>query len=205
MDGKEILAIVIILFLASVLYVNNGSQTTTTTTTTIAGLDCKSYYWFDNTHNECGTTRFCGAFMYLGLRVFTTLEECQQALQTTTTTTIATTTTVTTTTTVAPSGFAILSAEANPNPVKTNRELNLSAKVSDPKSDFVQVVFCKEPTCSFTYCSKTDYASPAGKVVSCTFVPTVVVIGNNSFWVLGKKAGAQTALYGPVKFTVVAS
>lgn len=138
----------------------------------------------------------------------TTTTTTTTVIASTTSTTIpatTTTTAVTTTTTIAAAGFAILSAEATPNPVKTNRELNLTAKVSDPRSDFVQVVFCKEPTCSSTYCSKTDYVSPAGKTISCSFVPTVVIIGNNSFWVLGKKAGAQTSLYGPVKFTVIPS
>ena len=51
------------------------------TPTSIPGVDCKELWWFDNTRNTaCQQSRFCGAFMYYGLRTFATKDECIAAL-----------------------------------------------------------------------------------------------------------------------------
>ena len=49
--------------------------------------NCTNYYWFDNTHPICGYKQFCGAFSYLGLRIFNTLDECNATLHNQTDTT----------------------------------------------------------------------------------------------------------------------
>lgn len=41
---------------------------------------CRDLWWFDRTHRYCQQKKFCGAFMYLGLRTFATEEECRKAL-----------------------------------------------------------------------------------------------------------------------------
>lgn len=41
---------------------------------------CNHYYWFDDQHNECGYKKFCGAFVYYGLRTFDTKQQCMIAL-----------------------------------------------------------------------------------------------------------------------------
>jgi len=43
--------------------------------------ECKRYYWFDDTSTACGLREFCGAFMYQGLRTFTSKEDCETALR----------------------------------------------------------------------------------------------------------------------------
>ena len=43
-------------------------------------LDCKNYYWYDDTNKDCDQRQLCGAFMYLGLHVFDTKEECMIAV-----------------------------------------------------------------------------------------------------------------------------
>ncbi|MFO8010522.1 MAG: hypothetical protein R6U89_06895, partial [Dehalococcoidia bacterium] len=42
--------------------------------------ECNTYYWFDDTTDECGEKEFCGTYMYEGLQTFETLEECEEAL-----------------------------------------------------------------------------------------------------------------------------
>ena len=42
---------------------------------------CKDLWWFDKTSTVCQQKKFCGAYMYLGLRTFSTQEECQAALK----------------------------------------------------------------------------------------------------------------------------
>lgn len=45
-------------------------------------LVCQDLYWYDDVKRECqGPKKFCGAFMYQGLRTFKTKEECQEDLQ----------------------------------------------------------------------------------------------------------------------------
>lgn len=42
---------------------------------------CQNLYWFDNAASStCGQKSFCGAYMYQGLRTFSTLPECQSVL-----------------------------------------------------------------------------------------------------------------------------
>lgn len=41
---------------------------------------CKSYYWFDNSTQDCSKKKFCGTFMYEGLSVFEKKEDCLRAL-----------------------------------------------------------------------------------------------------------------------------
>ena len=43
-------------------------------------LVCKNYYWFDNQTKDCNNKKFCGLFMYQGLKVFDTRGECVKAL-----------------------------------------------------------------------------------------------------------------------------
>lgn len=42
---------------------------------------CNNLYWYDNQIQECGYKQFCGAFMYQGLKTFSTLEQCQTSLK----------------------------------------------------------------------------------------------------------------------------
>lgn len=44
--------------------------------------NCNYYYWFDDNNRDCSYKRFCGAFMYQGLRTFRTRKECLAALLT---------------------------------------------------------------------------------------------------------------------------
>lgn len=41
---------------------------------------CQYFYWFDNTHRSCSYSKFCGTYMYEGLRTFRTKQECENAL-----------------------------------------------------------------------------------------------------------------------------
>ncbi len=42
---------------------------------------CKEYFWYDESNLECqGPKTFCGAFMYKGLHVFESKEECEKSL-----------------------------------------------------------------------------------------------------------------------------
>jgi len=42
---------------------------------------CSNLYWFDNTNKTCQTQKqFCGAFVYYGLRTFTTQQACLSAV-----------------------------------------------------------------------------------------------------------------------------
>ncbi|MCX8190482.1 MAG: Kazal-type serine protease inhibitor domain-containing protein [Candidatus Diapherotrites archaeon] len=50
------------------------------TVTTNPSPECNYFYWFDNNNRTCGYKKFCGFYMYEGLRTFTTLKECEQAL-----------------------------------------------------------------------------------------------------------------------------
>lgn len=60
----------------------NGFEPEPVTTTTIEEMseNCASLFWFDSEHKECGYRKFCGAYMYLGLRTFQTLEECENTI-----------------------------------------------------------------------------------------------------------------------------
>lgn len=42
---------------------------------------CKYYYWYDDDNKECEKKKFCGAFMYQGLNIFETKEECKASLK----------------------------------------------------------------------------------------------------------------------------
>ena len=41
---------------------------------------CKTLWWYDNNTQYCQQKQFCGAYMYLGLRTFTTKAECEADL-----------------------------------------------------------------------------------------------------------------------------
>lgn len=43
-------------------------------------IGCQNLWWFDNGHKFCQQGKWCGAYMYLGLRTFETKEECESAL-----------------------------------------------------------------------------------------------------------------------------
>ena len=53
---------------------------TPVTSPTTPTPSCRYYYWFDNTYLSCGYKNFCSAFMYAGLRVFSTRQECEKEL-----------------------------------------------------------------------------------------------------------------------------
>lgn len=53
-----------------------------TKTPTIPKTRCNTLFWFDNNNLTCGKRDFCGAYLYLGLRTFQTLEECEAHLPT---------------------------------------------------------------------------------------------------------------------------
>ncbi len=42
--------------------------------------NCKSLWFYDNNHKYCQQKKFCGAYMYLGLRTFSTKEGCETSL-----------------------------------------------------------------------------------------------------------------------------
>ncbi len=42
---------------------------------------CKELWWYDNDHRFCQKKKFCGLYMYLGLRTFPTKAECEASLQ----------------------------------------------------------------------------------------------------------------------------
>ena len=42
---------------------------------------CRELWWFDKKNNVCQQKKFCGMFMYLGLRTFSEKEDCLKALQ----------------------------------------------------------------------------------------------------------------------------
>ncbi|MGB9847855.1 MAG: peptidoglycan-binding domain-containing protein [Minisyncoccia bacterium] len=43
---------------------------------------CQNFYWYDDNTNSCqGPKAFCGAYMYEGLRVFNTKEECVKSME----------------------------------------------------------------------------------------------------------------------------
>lgn len=42
---------------------------------------CKNLWWFDNTSTACQQKEFCGAYMYLGLKVFEDKEGCAESLK----------------------------------------------------------------------------------------------------------------------------
>lgn len=65
----------VILFVLLFFAIGLPVKAVTTTTTTTAPV-CTSYYWFDNTTKNCDSKQFCGAFMYLGLKTFTTKTAC---------------------------------------------------------------------------------------------------------------------------------
>ncbi|MCK4429113.1 MAG: hypothetical protein KAU95_01960, partial [Candidatus Aenigmarchaeota archaeon] len=44
-------------------------------------MQCNWLYWFDEDSTECGYKEFCGTLIYLGLRTFETLEECESSLE----------------------------------------------------------------------------------------------------------------------------
>ena len=41
---------------------------------------CQMLWWYDNNHQYCQQKQFCGAYMYLGLRTFSTKEKCEASL-----------------------------------------------------------------------------------------------------------------------------
>ncbi len=41
---------------------------------------CNTYFWFDDNNLNCEKRVFCGNYMYLGLHIFKTLEECKASL-----------------------------------------------------------------------------------------------------------------------------
>lgn len=43
-------------------------------------IPCNNFYWFDTTHQTCGTKEFCGDFVYSGLQAFGSLSDCDLAL-----------------------------------------------------------------------------------------------------------------------------
>lgn len=46
------------------------------------GSDCRTLWWFDNSHLTCSQKEFCGSYMYMDLRTFLTEEECLNNLPT---------------------------------------------------------------------------------------------------------------------------
>lgn len=52
----------------------------TPTPTPIPTPTCNNLWWFDNATTICQQKTFCGAYMYYGLRTFSTLQQCQAAL-----------------------------------------------------------------------------------------------------------------------------
>jgi len=44
-------------------------------------LECHNYYWYDENNKLCGQKEFCGTYMYQGLNVFDTKEECEAAIK----------------------------------------------------------------------------------------------------------------------------
>lgn len=44
-------------------------------------MGCETLWWFDDNNSTCQQKQFCGAFMYLGLKTFTTEELCNSALE----------------------------------------------------------------------------------------------------------------------------
>jgi hypothetical protein len=46
--------------------------------------NCTDLYWFDTEFRNCSVKLFCGAYTYYGLQTFTTLTECEAALNITT-------------------------------------------------------------------------------------------------------------------------
>ena len=62
----------------------SNKQTTVVVTSANATVsavpDCRDYWWFDNSQKYCQQKKFCGAFMYYGLRTFGSEEECKAAL-----------------------------------------------------------------------------------------------------------------------------
>jgi len=51
-----------------------------TTEETETQPECNSYYYFDNENKDCDSKEFCGTYMYQGLEVFDTKEECLENL-----------------------------------------------------------------------------------------------------------------------------
>ena len=43
----------------------------------IPSPDCQLLWWRDNEHQSCGQKKFCGMFMYYGLKTFKTKQECE--------------------------------------------------------------------------------------------------------------------------------
>lgn len=41
-------------------------------------IQCHYYYYIDNNSNACNLRKFCGMYMYYGLKVYTTKQECLQ-------------------------------------------------------------------------------------------------------------------------------
>ena len=56
------------------------SANATAIVTPVPVADCRDYWWFDNSQKYCQQKKFCGAFMYYGLRTFGSEEECKAAL-----------------------------------------------------------------------------------------------------------------------------
>ena len=42
--------------------------------------DCEWLWWYDDDHQYCQYDEFCGMYMYKGLYVFETKEECEKSL-----------------------------------------------------------------------------------------------------------------------------
>lgn len=41
---------------------------------------CNAYFYTDNNNKDCSSKSFCGTFMYQGLRIFTSKEDCESSL-----------------------------------------------------------------------------------------------------------------------------
>lgn len=39
-------------------------------------LNCQNLWWYDSDHKTCSQKQFCGLYMYLGLKTFSTQETC---------------------------------------------------------------------------------------------------------------------------------
>lgn len=79
---KEIILSVLIIGLVlvstfGVLAEENASPTDIESGNDTPEVSCKNLYFYDNTIRECGYKKFCGTYMYEGLRTFETIKECQ--------------------------------------------------------------------------------------------------------------------------------
>ena len=57
------------------------SNVTSPNSTTSSVEGCKNLYWFDSNLKNCGYKKFCGAYMYQGLRTFEIKDKCEKKLK----------------------------------------------------------------------------------------------------------------------------